>query len=163
MKSLSRTRREIAHLDRFLKPIADQPVDNNDSHWVAKLEALDPLALAGVKAQAQDLISEILSLYVDGTESEREELRAMFREFDSFAWAAAPREPTTSQAGLRAHLVLLSIRDQGRDPRDAFVSIDGLKSTANQHGLDFRGFWSRSLKFLVPRANIGRDLRERSC
>lgn len=108
MKALSEIRREIAQLDRLLKPIADQPVDINDPGWDAKLKTLDPLAQAGVKAQAQDLISEILSRYVDGNESEREELRAMFRDYDSFAWTAMPREPTTSLPSLWAHLVLLS-------------------------------------------------------
>jgi hypothetical protein len=155
MKALSEIRREIAYLDSLLKPIADQPVDFNDPNWVAKLEGLDPLAQAGVKAQAQDLISEVLGRYVDGTESEREQLRKMFQEFGSFAWAATPREPTTSQAGLRAHLVLLSIQDQGKDPRDVIMAIDRLKSTATQHGLDIQTLLAEVAEISSSRSKYG--------
>jgi hypothetical protein len=138
MKALPEIRREIAYLDNLLKPIADQPVDINDPNWEAKLEALDPLDQAGVKEQTQDLISEVLARYVDGTESEREGLREMFHEFSAFAWAATPREAPTTRTGLHAHLVLLSIQDQGKDPRDVMMAIDVMISTATKCGLDIQ-------------------------
>jgi hypothetical protein len=138
MKTLSEFKREIARLDPLLKPIADRPVDITDPNWAAKLVGFDPLEEAGVKRQAQDLLSEILVRYVDGTNSDREELRQMFQEFGSFSWAARLREEPINRAGLRAHLILLSIQDQGTDPRDSMMAIDGLISIAMKQGEDIR-------------------------
>jgi hypothetical protein len=138
MKALSEIRRGIAYLDGLLKPLAHRPIDINDLDWLAKMEGWDPLDQAGIKTQAQDLLSEILARYVEGPESDREELRLMFQEFGSFAWAATPREAPTSPSGLRAHLVLLSLQDQGTDPRDVLVAIDCLISAATKCGVDIQ-------------------------
>ena len=61
----------------------------------------------------------------------------MFQELSSFSWAATPQEAPVSGAWLWAHLVLLSIQDQGQDPRDLMMGIDVLKAKATQGGLDF--------------------------
>jgi len=138
MKSLREIRREIAYMDELLEPIARRLIDVFDPDWPAKRQGWDPLDEAGIKAQAQDLLAEVLARYVDGPESERKELRRMFQEFGSYAWAAKPREALASRNGLRTRLVLLSLQDQGTDPRDTILAIDRLIAEAARCGVDIR-------------------------
>lgn len=145
MKALSEIGREIAYLDSRLNPIANQTVTDLDS-FEKMMKESDPLTLAGVKVQAQDLISEVFARYFDGSESEREELRQMFQKYSSFTWAAWPREPTTTHAGLRAHFVLLSLKYPGIDPIDQTAEINNLKSTAIEHGLDIQAIFAEVAK-----------------
>lgn len=137
-RSLAEIRRDVFSCDARLKPFAQQPIDITDPAWIAKFAGRDPLKEAGVKRKAQALIAEILDRYLKGPESVREKLRRIFRDFGSFAWAAYPAEALTSPAGIKAHLLLLSVRDQGNDPRDALVAMDRLAALAVEHDVKFR-------------------------
>jgi hypothetical protein len=53
----------------------------------------------------------------------------------SFSWAAAlPYRPITDES-FRAHLILFSIKDQGRDTRDAILALQAICATATSAGV----------------------------
>ena len=53
-------------------------------------------------------------------------IRKLFDEYRAFVWAASlPFDPTTEE-NFRQHLILFSIKDQGRDSRDAFLWLQEL-------------------------------------
>jgi hypothetical protein len=60
----------------------------------------------------------------------------MFAEYRSFAWAAALSTPRTSVEGLRQHLILFSMKDQGRDSRDALLTVQEIVREADTAGVD---------------------------
>jgi len=136
MKPITELISEIAPFDAILKPIANMPVDITDPDWLEKLSAIDPLSRVGIKSQAENLLSLILARYAEGTEEDRKALREAFQTFRSFAWAATPKAAPPTRAGFRAHLLLLSIQDQGDDPRDTLMSIEHLRSAALHSGVD---------------------------
>ncbi len=80
----------MARLDAALEPIAQRPVDITGPGWVARLRSFpNPLDEAGVRAEAEGLLSEVIGSYaVDGDETRRV-IRELFAEQRSFGWAAA--------------------------------------------------------------------------
>lgn len=130
-------RTEVAVIDELLRPIAQRPVDLNDPDWMAKLrEGPRPVDEAGVAAEAAAVLDLLLDAYESGGETVREEIRALFRGHQYFSWGVGlPREWETV-AGLRRRLVLVSARDQDRDPRDELMTIWSLCNRARELGID---------------------------
>jgi hypothetical protein len=98
--------------------------------------AKPPLNEAGVREQAEGLVSNLISAYAQGSDETRSAIRRMFAEYDSFAWAATLSTPWTSAAGFRQHLILFSMKDQEKDCRDALLALQGLVRDASAAGVD---------------------------
>jgi hypothetical protein len=98
--------------------IADRPIDITKIGWGLRLkQSPHPLDEAGVRPEAETLLQELINVYRASGEDERETVRKLFEEYRAFAWAASlPFEPTTEE-NFRQHLLLFSIKDQGRDSR----------------------------------------------
>jgi len=148
---------QMMELEERLRPIAQRPVDVTQPGWVERLKAgAPPLDQAGVLNGAERLLDEMIDVYAQDTEETRAAIRRLFTEYRSFAWAAALSVPPTSVTGLRQHLTLFSMKDQGRDSRDALLTLQeicreavaagvntalvlrevaGLSSSANKYGM----------------------------
>jgi hypothetical protein len=126
----------LAPIDERLRRIAKAPIDLQDVAWLEKMCSVDPLDAAGVRKEAQDLLDELIDAYAAEDDATRSAIRTLFREFSSFAWATAPRAPRKTRIGFRTHLLHFSIADQGDDPRDARLWLDGLLNEAKQAHLD---------------------------
>ena len=95
----------------------------------------DPLEEAGVKEETNQLLSEIIQGYPLSDDETRAEICKLFEENRSFSWAAKlPYEPTTASA-FRDHLILFSIKDLGRDTKDAILWLQSLCEKANSAGI----------------------------
>ena len=126
-------------LDQRLRPIANRPVDITDPDWPGKLQAAGPAVdRARVREKCEALLAELVTAYERGDQGVRPSIRRLFREFPSFAWAASPPGDYSSPSGLRAYLIHFSMLDQGRDPRDAQLSLDGLLEAARRAGTPTR-------------------------
>jgi len=127
----------IMDLEQRLAPIANLPVDITRPGWSERLrESRHPFDRAGIRAEAESLLEDLLRRYRTGTDQDREAIRKLFAEHKALAWAASlPFAPTT-EAHVRQHLLLFSIKDQGRDSRDALLSLQDLCRTAQQAGVD---------------------------
>jgi hypothetical protein len=132
---------EIQVLDFAERPrlIADRPVDLNDANWLAKLkQAPPPLDEAGVRSETEALLEDIVDEYQTSGEDTRQAIRKFFERYRAFSWAATlPFAPTTDEY-FRRHLVLFSIKDQGRDARVAILSLQALCHTANAAAVSTR-------------------------
>jgi hypothetical protein len=128
-------------LDVRLRPLAEGPpaVDISDPDWVRKMRAVPPaVERAGVRDECEALLDELVGAYEGGDDSTRSRIRQLFRDFSSFAWAASlPSKGTTSE-GFKAELIHFSMLDQGLDPRDAKVWLDGMLETARSKGVPTR-------------------------
>jgi hypothetical protein len=143
LKTLADIEQAMAPLDAAIRPIAKSGIDVAKPGWLKRLRALKPLpepwrpALdrAGVREEADALLAEIIECYAAGSDAEREAIRVLFRKYDSFGWAATlPQAPMTEEL-LRKTLLLFSIKDQGRDWRDATVWLDGISARALKAGM----------------------------
>ena len=126
----------IMELEQRLRPIADRPVDITKPGWDARLaESPHPLDEAGVRGEADLLLDELISFYQVGGEESRHAVRKLFEEYRAFAWAASlPFEPTNEDT-FRKHLILFSMKDQGRDSRDALLWLQDLSRKAGAAGV----------------------------
>jgi hypothetical protein len=124
-------------LEQRLRPIADRPVDITKPGWGLRLKQFPhPFDEAGVRPEAETLVQELINVYRASGEDEREAVRKLFEEYRAFAWAASlPFEPTTEE-NFRQHLLLFSIKDQGRDSRDAIVLLQDVCERAKAAGVN---------------------------
>lgn len=147
MKSIAEIEASIAKLDAAVRPIAKSGFDVSKPDWLARWRARSArrraheptwrpaLDRAGVRGQADALISEIIDRYGAASDDERVTIRAMFRKYDCFRWAVSlPHEPMTADL-FRRTLLLFSIKDQEADWRDAIVWLDGLCAAAGRAGV----------------------------
>ena len=137
MISLADFESRIAGLERGLRPIADRPVAITVPGWGERLvRAPHPLDEAGVRAEMESLLRELIAVYRKTSEDVREALREFFAHYQAFAWAASlPSNPRTAK-GLRDQLLLFSLKDQGRDSRDALLELQQLCQEARISGVD---------------------------
>src|SRR5690349_19380597 len=122
MKTIAEIEAAIAPLDAAVLPIAKSGFDLSNPGFLARwrdhaaphskqqeLEWRPALDRAGLRDQADSLISEIIERYAAWSD-ERAAIRALFRKYDCFRWAASlPHEPMTADLFHRT-LVLFSIK-----------------------------------------------------
>lgn len=137
MNALEDWELKMMELEEKLRPIAKRPVDITRPDWFERLQAGgSPLDEAGVRDTTERLLAEILAAYAQGPTQTRTAIRQLFQQHRSFAWAATLSVPRTTSDGLRQHLLLFSIIDQGRDSRDAWLTLQEMCQGAKAAGLD---------------------------
>ena len=129
--------KQVADIDAALKPIAGRTVDVNDPNWIEKLRSSPhPLDQAGVRAEAQALMAQMLAFYASGDAMERAGIREILAKYRSFAWATGSPESPTTESGFRQHLLRLSAENGGGDMRDTIMAVNALCQSAVKAGLD---------------------------
>ena len=128
---------QIMDLEQRLRPIADRPVDITKPGWGAQLaHSPHPFDETGTRPEAEGLLRELIGFYRASGDDERGAIRALFVEYKAFAWAANLPFGATDEEKLRQHLVLFSLKDQGRDCRDALLWLQDLCREAKRAGID---------------------------
>ena len=129
----------ITALEQRLRPIPNRPVDITKPGWAERLaQSAHPLDEAGVRREAETLIEELIGFYHACRKDERQAIRALFAEYRAFAWAASLPYGPTDEESLRRHLLLFSIKDQGRDSRDALLCLQDICRQAKAAGVNTR-------------------------
>ncbi len=125
----------MARLDAIYRPVAESLVDPGSREDLgARVRA--ELAELAVEEQAEAVLRGAIVLYVAGDEDVRARLRALFRRYTSFQWAAhLPREWDTAEE-FRAWVIHASMRDQGFDTRDELLGLKDLCDRADAAGID---------------------------
>jgi len=128
---------KIMDLEQKLRPIADRPVDISEPGWGARLaQSQHALDEAGVRSEAETFLGELIDFYPASRDHDRHSIRALFEEYRAFAWAASLPFGPADEEKLRQHVLLFSIKDQGRDSRDALLWLQDLCREARNSGVD---------------------------
>jgi hypothetical protein len=123
-------------VDAALRQCAKRTPDLTDPNWFEKMQAAPhPLDESGTRAAAEALLAELVDRYPVMAEASRADIRKLFADHTSFAWATGLPYPPTTEASFRAHLILFAIDDQGRDARDAVISLQVLLEKATAVGV----------------------------
>ncbi|MFD1365569.1 hypothetical protein [Actinoplanes sichuanensis] len=125
---LAEVEKLVSVIDLAIEPIATRPVGPDESGFG------DPLVEAGVVDEASVSLGFLLDAYESGPEAVRGQVRAIFRKYPYFAWAAAEKSPVGD--AVRRQIVHLSALDQGNDARDLIVALDDLVRRARGDGID---------------------------
>jgi hypothetical protein len=127
----------MMELEEKLHPIAKRLVDFTRPGWFERLQTgAPPLDEAGVRDAAEKLLAEMIAAYAQGTDQMRAAIRRLFQDYPSLSWAATLSVPWTTIEGLRQHLILFSMNDQGRDSRDALLTLQQICQDARNAGLE---------------------------
>jgi hypothetical protein len=124
-----------ARLDAALQPIANRPIALSElSSLGDRYRDADPLAQAGMRESAADLMTEIIEAYAHACCADRIAMRGLFDTHRALGWAAGFVLPLSPDARtLRQQLLLFSLLDQGSDSRDALL---WLRAFCGQPGID---------------------------
>ena len=137
MRDLTELELQVLEIDERIRPIATRPVDFNDPNFVNRLaQKQSPLDEAGIRPEAEKLLESLAAEYANSNDETRIAIRAMFARYQHFAWAAGFGTPPVSERDFRHHLILFSMFDQGKDSRDALLSLQALCGQARAAGID---------------------------
>lgn len=137
--ALEELEKSFAGLDARLKPIAKRRVDVTDPGWLDKLaRGPHPLDAAGVREEARRLLRQLIDGYASADETWRAGVRGLLQKYDSLAWSLEAPGDRSSIPALRTELILFSLLDQGKDPRDAKLWLDDLRRKGRPHGEAFK-------------------------
>lgn len=137
--SLQQLETTCASLDARLKSIAKRRIDVSDPGWIEKLSrGPHPLDAAGVREKAGQLLRELLDGYEAGDEAWRTGVRGLLMKYDSLAWSFEAPGDRSTVPGLHRELVLFSLLDQGKDPRDAKLWLADICEKGGPYGENFQ-------------------------
>lgn len=128
----------MSDLDAIYRPVVERPVDLSDPQAFTNLGATieADLRRLNVGDRAQAVLRAVVQAYAGGDETVRAAIRRLFDRYTSFRWAAnLPRQWRTAEE-FRAHLIVLSARDQGADTRDEILAVQDLCDRARRYGID---------------------------
>lgn len=139
MRDLSELELQVLEIDERIRPIATRPVDFNDPHFRDRLaQRQAPLDEAEIRSATESLLELLAAEYANSGEETRIAIREMFARYQHFAWAASFATPAVKERDFRHHLILFSMLDQGKDSRDALLSLQALCEQARAAGIDIR-------------------------
>jgi len=140
MQLLSNLEASISRLDSIIKPIAERPVNISDPNALTALKSSPhPFDETNIREEAENLILALVSDYIAANSEWRIGARALVRRYHSFAWAAQVPLDVRTEDGFRAHLVMFSLKDQGRDRRDAKLWLSDLCDEGRRSNLAIAG------------------------
>jgi hypothetical protein len=126
----------MMEVEERLRPIAQRPVDVTRPGWLQRLQSgSPPLDEARVREAAERLLADLIDVYEQGGEDTREAVRQLFDRCRSFAWAAVLPDSPTSEVALRRCLIVFSMKDLGRDSRDALVMLQEICRASTAAGV----------------------------
>lgn len=134
--NLDEWERGIELLDALLKPIANEPIDTSDPHWMAQLSDVPPVERAGIAEVTETALRTILTTYAEGDDQVRAKVRGWFERYPSFRWAVRLPDPPTTEDGFRLQVTHLSARDQVPDTRDELLTLWEMCRDAKAAGID---------------------------
>jgi hypothetical protein len=92
------------------------------------------------RREADGLLPELLDLYRNGGEDDRQWVRELLHAYPTFRWAlgwdVAGRQPSLSPEQASEALALFSMKDGGADYRDQKVWLDAFCAALRRSGLD---------------------------
>jgi hypothetical protein len=135
MTDLTELELQVMDIDKRLCPIATRPLNFNDLNWTMLLaKTQSPLHEADIRAETEVLIQALAAEYENSGEETRREIRRLFARYQHFAWAAPFSIPLDGD--FRRQLILFSMLDQGKDGRDALLTLRALCEQARAIGID---------------------------
>ena len=93
--------------------------------------------LETAKKDADGLLPDLLDLYLNGSEPDRQWVRDLLLEHKSFRWGVGWGliDPVANENDARTALAICSMKDGGSDYRDQIVALDHLSATMRRLGL----------------------------
>jgi hypothetical protein len=133
----------IRRIDAVLSPLINYGIDPRAPGLRQRLSALAAemrvkhRAAEAIRAQADLLLPELLNLYINGSDQDRADLRALLSESPSFRWGVGwgLADRIATEADARNALAVFSVKDGGSDWRDQIVALDRLCAAIRRAGL----------------------------
>jgi hypothetical protein len=99
------------------------------------MDILGPFEKSGLQPDVRTAVHDLIARYDGADSATRAAIRALFERCRSFRWAATLPLPADTPETFRAHLLLLSARDQGADARDELLYLRDVCREAEAAGV----------------------------
>ena len=165
--NLERLRDEIRRFDKEMRRLSDLGID---------LSLPDPALRGSLQARGEEirrqyeeleatrhqadrqLLAALLRAYLNGSDTDRRNLRDLLAEYDSFRWGfgCGLAACIASEDDARQALAVLSLKDGDKDYRDQIVALDRLCAAIRKVGLPVAALlreaavWSSDIERFAP-------------
>ena len=124
-------------LDKQLRLITKAKIDVNESDWLEKLaQAPHPADQAGLRDPIRSFFNDLIARFETLETSQRQLVIDFMDQCDSLMHSRIIAEQPNTPDGFRKHMILFAIEDQGKDTRDAILSMEEYRSLANMVDFD---------------------------
>lgn len=92
--------------------------------------------LTRLSQENQDLLDEVIDVYIHSKAGDREKIRQLFRDYPGFRWAVSYQMKGDTDHNLQQFVHYLSILDQEMDTRDFLIKVRHIVQYASKRKLD---------------------------
>jgi hypothetical protein len=143
-------------LDKQLHPIVHAEVDISASDWLKQLEnSPHPADALGLRNEITSLFNQIVASFESLNAKQRQRVIDLMDEKGSLIYSAVLDVDRSTTEGFRKHMILFVIEDQGKDTRDAIVTLDHYRKDAEKHGIDVDSIFQEMAKIASTRDKYG--------
>jgi len=143
-------------LDKQLHPIVHEEVDTNATDWLEQLDNLPhPADAAGLRDEITSLFNEVVDKFDSLDAEQRQRVIDLMDKRDSLMYSALLDADRSSPEGFRKHMILFVIEDQGKDTRDAIVTLDHYRKDAEGHGINVDSIFKEMAEIASTRDKYG--------
>jgi hypothetical protein len=128
---------QIESLDERLHSIVHAEIDINAPDWEEQLSnSPHPADESGLRTEIETLFNDIIGHFESFTPEHRQAIIDLMDENDSLMYSAVIDADFDTPDGFWKIMILFVIEDQGKDTRDAIVTLGHYRKHAQQLGLD---------------------------
>ena len=143
-------------LDEVLHPNVHEEIDFNDPAALERLEnAPHPADATGERDAIAALFEEMVAVVESVTAEQRGQLIALLAKNDSLLYSAVLETDPETPEGFRKTLLLFVLEDQGKDTRDAILTLAAYREQGETLGLDVDGLFREMAELASTRNKYG--------
>ncbi|MEP3890393.1 MAG: hypothetical protein ABJN69_07985 [Hellea sp.] len=129
--------RRAAFLNQQLAPIINVEIDMNAPDWEEQIfNRPHPVDEAGLRGAVETLFKEIVDQFEFYTPDQRQHIIDLMYKNDALIYSAVLKADPNTPDGLRKHMILFVIDDQGKDTRDALLALSAYHASGTAKGID---------------------------
>lgn len=121
----SHWRTELQALDSTVRPILETPYTSEVESFFKELDAL------GLKDRANAMVNQLIDQFPKLNARNRLSLSELVNQYDGVNWLTDITEKIETYETFKANLIWFAILDQGKDTRDAILSLRSLIEKGN--------------------------------
>ncbi len=118
---------ELQALDSMARPILETPYTGESDSFYKQIQAL------GLKDRANSIVNQLIDQFPKLNARDRLSLSELVNQYDGVNWLTDITEKVETYEAFKASLMWFVICDQGRDTRDAILSLRSFITKGETH------------------------------
>lgn len=148
--------RRIESLNEKLQPIVHREIDINAPDWQEQLaNRPHPADESGLRPEIESLFNDIVDRFESLDADQRQMIIDLMDKNDSLMYSAVMDANIETYEGFRKKMLLFVIEDQGKDTRDAIVTLGYYRKRGEDLGFDVDSVFRQTAELASERDKHG--------